>query len=93
MRKRIFALLPTTFLLLAPLAGAEPGIVSESAETIRYREVDGTETLLTKHPRRTIVGNASFADPWFTAGARRSAVSRRSRNRHAICRALAYSVR
>lgn len=68
MRKRIFALLPTTFLLLAPLAGAEPGIVSESAETIRYREVDGTETLLTKHPRRTIVGNASFADPWFTAG-------------------------
>ena len=68
MRKRIFAFLPTTFLLLAPLAGAEPGIVSESAETIRYREVDGTETLLTKHPRRTIVGNASFADPWFTAG-------------------------
>lgn len=68
MRKRIFALLPTTFLLLAPLAGAEPGIVSESAETIRYREVDGTETLLTKHPRRTIIGNASFADPWFTAG-------------------------
>lgn len=68
MRKRIFAFLPTTFLLIAPLAGAEPGIVSESAETIRYREVDGTETLLTKHPRRTIVGNASFADPWFTAG-------------------------
>ena len=68
MRKRIFAFLPTTFLLLAPLAGAEPGIVSESAETIRYREVDGTETLLTKHPRRTIIGNASFADPWFTAG-------------------------
>ena len=68
MRKRIFAFLPTTFLLLAPLEGAEPGIVSESAETIRYREVDGTETLLTKHPRRTIVGNASFADPWFTAG-------------------------
>lgn len=65
---RIFAFLPTTFLLIAPLAGAEPGIVSESAETIRYREVDGTETLLTKHPRRTIVGNASFADPWFTAG-------------------------
>ena len=68
MRKRIFAFLPTTFLLLAPLEGAEPGIVSESAETIRYREVDGTETLLTKHPRRTIIGNASFADPWFTAG-------------------------
>lgn len=68
MRKRIFAFLPTTFLLIAPLAGAEPGIVSESAETIRYQEVDGTETLLTKHPRRTIVGNASFADPWFTAG-------------------------
>ena len=68
MRKRIFAFLPTTFLLITPLAGAEPGIVSESAETIRYREVDGTETLLTKHPRRTIVGNASFADPWFTAG-------------------------
>ena len=68
MRKRIFAFLPTTFLLIAPLAGAEPGIVSESAETIRYREVDGTETLLTKHPRRTIIGNASFADPWFTAG-------------------------
>ena len=68
MRKRIFAFLPTTFLLLASLAGAEPGIVSESAETIRYREVDGTETLLTKHPRRTIIGNASFADPWFTAG-------------------------
>ena len=68
MRKRIFAFLPTTFLLIAPLAGAEPGIVSESAETIRYREVDGTETLLTKHPRRTIVGNASLADPWFTAG-------------------------
>lgn len=68
MRKRIFAFLPTTFLLIAPLAGAEPGIVSESAETIRYREVDGTETLLTKHPRRTIVGNASFAAPWFTAG-------------------------
>ncbi len=68
MRKRIFAFLPTTFLLLAPLAGAEPGIVSESTETIRYREVDGTETLLTKHPRRTIIGNASFADPWFTAG-------------------------
>ena len=68
MRKRIFAFLPTTFLLIAPLAGAEPGIVSESAETIRYREVDGTETLLTKHPRRTIVGNASFAGPWFTAG-------------------------
>lgn len=68
MRKRIFAFLPTTFLLIAPLAGAEPGIVSESAETIRYREVDGTETLLTKHPRRTIVGNASFADPWFTVG-------------------------
>lgn len=68
MRKRFFAFLPTTFLLIAPLAGAEPGIVSESAETIRYREVDGTETLLTKHPRRTIVGNASFADPWFTAG-------------------------
>ncbi len=68
MRKRIFAFLPTTFLLLAPLAGVEPGIVSESTETIRYREVDGTETLLTKHPRRTIIGNASFADPWFTAG-------------------------
>lgn len=68
MRKRIFAFLPTTFLLLAPLAGAEPGIVSESTETIRYREVDSTETLLTKHPRRTIIGNASFADPWFTAG-------------------------
>ena len=30
--------------------------------------MDGTETLLTKHPRRTIIGNASFADPWFTAG-------------------------
>lgn len=68
MRKRIFAFLPTTFLLIAPLAGAEPGIVSENAETIRYREVDGTEALLTKHPRRTIIGNASFADPWFTAG-------------------------
>ena len=68
MRKRIFAFLPTTFLLLAPLAGAEPGIVSESAETIRYREVDGTDPLLTKHARRTIIGNASFADPWFTAG-------------------------
>ena len=92
MRKRIFAFLPTTFLLIAPLAGAEPGIVSESAETIRYREVDGTETLLTKHPRRTIVGNASFADPWFTAGGR-SAVSRRSRNRRVICRASACFVR
>lgn len=68
MRKRIFAFLPTTFLLLAPLAGAEPGIVSESAETIRYREEDGTEALLAKHPHRTIIGNASFADPWFTAG-------------------------
>ena len=68
MRKRIFAFLPTTFLLLAPLAGAEPGIVTARADTRRYREVDGTATLLTKHPRRTIVGNASFADPWFTAG-------------------------
>lgn len=68
MRKRSFTFLLTASLLCTSLAGAEPGIVSESAETIRYREVDGTETLLTKHPRRTIVGNASFADPWFTAG-------------------------
>ena len=56
MSKRKRSLLLPAFLLLAPLAGAEPGIVSESAETIRYREVDGTETLLTKHPRRTIIG-------------------------------------
>ena len=70
MSKRKRSLLLPAFLLLAPLAGAEPGIVSESAETIRYREVDGTETLLTKHPRRTIIGNASFADPWFPEQAR-----------------------
>lgn len=68
MNKRIFPLLLPALLLSAPLAGGEPGIVSESAESLRYREADGTETLLAKQPRRTIIGNASFADPWFTAG-------------------------
>ncbi len=68
MRKRNLTFLLSGSLLCASLTAADPGILSESAETIRYREADGTETLLAKHPRRTIIGNASFADPWFTAG-------------------------
>lgn len=68
MRKRSFTFLLTASLLCTSLAGAEPGILSETAATIRYREADGTEVQLARHPRRTVIGNASFADPWFTAG-------------------------
>ncbi len=59
-------LLPLLFLLLSGPLGAE--VVSEESGILTYRQPDGMEVRLRKHPKRTVIGFASLAQVWYLAG-------------------------
>ena len=58
------------FLLLAVcLAGSlSAEIVSESAESIRFRQPDGVIAEIRRNPERTVIGIGSLVDLWYLAG-------------------------
>ena len=56
------------FFTLCAVHAAASGIVSETAESIRYRQPDGLEVTLPKHPKRVVVGYGSLVPVWYCAG-------------------------
>ena len=55
-------------LLAVVLTGAAQQIVSEDGGKIVYRQENGEEVTLKKHPKRTVIGYGSFAKVWDLAG-------------------------
>lgn len=60
----ILSLLTITSFLLA---GA-PEILSETGNSVRYRQPDGVEISLPKCPRRVVIGYGSLVPVWYCAG-------------------------
>ena len=58
----------SAMLLAVMLAGTAQSIVSEDSGKIVYRQENGEEVTLKKHPKRTVIGYGSFAKVWDLAG-------------------------
>ena len=58
----------SAMLLAVFLSGAAQQIVSEDGAKIVYRQENGEEVTLKKHPKRTVIGYGSFAKVWDLAG-------------------------
>ncbi len=67
------ALLP---LLISALfcGAAESGIVSEDENSLKFRQNDGTEVLLPKHPGSTVICYSSLVQVWYAAGGTAAAI-------------------
>lgn len=65
---RIILFLLLLFSALPVLCAAEPGIVAETGDTLRYRQPDGLEVTLPKHPKRVVIGYGSLVPVWYCAG-------------------------
>lgn len=57
-----------TVVLSAVFLGVSAQIVSEDDAKIRYRQENGEEVVLKKHPKRTVITYGSFAKVWDLAG-------------------------
>lgn len=66
--KILFYLLTSLLFALPALHAVEPGVVSETAAAIRYRQPDGLEVTLPKHPKRVVIGYGSLVPVWYCAG-------------------------
>jgi len=58
----------SAMLLAVMLTGTAQSIVSEDNSKIVYRQENGEEVTLKKHPKRTVIGYGSFAKVWDLAG-------------------------
>ena len=58
----------SVMLLAVLLTGTAQSIVSEDNSKIVYRQENGEEVTLKKHPKRTVIGYGSFAKVWDLAG-------------------------
>ena len=58
----------SAMLLAVMLTGTAQSIVSEDSGKIVYRQENGEEVTLKKHPKRTVIGYGSFAKVWDLAG-------------------------
>lgn len=72
--KILFYLLLSLSFALPPIHAAGPGIVSETAETLRYRQVDGQEITLPRNPKRVVIGYGSLVPVWYCAGGTAAAI-------------------
>ena len=66
--KILFYLLLLLLFALPSAHAAGPGVVSETATAIRYRQPDGLEVTLPKHPKRVVIGYGSLVPVWYCAG-------------------------
>ena len=66
--KILFCLLVSLLFALPRLHAVEPGVVSETAAAIRYRQPNGLEVTLPKHPKRVVIGYGSLVPVWYCAG-------------------------
>ena len=58
----------SAMLLAVMLTGTAQSIVSEDSGKIVYRQENGEEVTLKKHPKRTVIGYGSYAKVWDLAG-------------------------
>lgn len=65
-----YGLLLLAFVCLALTAE----IVNETGELVIYRQADGTEVALKKHPQKVVVGYLSFAPVWDQAGGKAAGI-------------------
>lgn len=72
--KILFYLLTSLLFALPALHAVEPGVVSETAAAIRYRQPDGLEVTLPKHPKRVVIGYGSLVPVWYCAGGTAAAI-------------------
>lgn len=72
--KILFCLLVSLLFALPRLHAVEPGVVSETAAAIRYRQPDGLEVTLPKHPKRVVIGYGSLVPVWYCAGGTAAAI-------------------
>lgn len=72
--KILFYLLLSLSFALPSIHAAGPGIVSETADTLRYRQVDGQEITLPRNPKRVVIGYGSLVPVWYCAGGTAAAI-------------------